>query len=171
MNTHEFTLVIDHALDDDEQDALYDVGCDDTTPEIEAGRTLLHFTREAASQTAAVASAVLDVEKAGSPVGGVGSNDLVDVPEIASRVGRSRESVRLLAAGRRGPGSFPTGRDGFYSWAAVRAWFADYDSDAVGAPDADALAYDRVIAAADHVVRARALMQGHAQGLRELLPT
>lgn len=33
--------------------------------------------------------------------------DLVSISDIAERAGRSRESVRLLVEGRRGPGQFP----------------------------------------------------------------
>lgn len=169
-STYEFTLVIDRPITDDEVDALFDAGCDDAAPEIGAVHTMLHFNRRHASLVEAIASAVLNVEDAEIRVSGVGATDLVDLPEIAVRVGRTRESVRLLAAGKRGPGGFPAAREGFYSWAAVRAWFAEYDPDAVGRPDDDSLEYDRIIAAADHVVRARALMGGHANDLVALLP-
>lgn len=169
MSLHEFTLVIDQALDDDEQDALFDAGFDDSAPEVEGDRTLLHVSREAPTLFAAITSAVFGLEQAGFPAAGVGANDLVDLPEIAARVGRSRESIRLLALGRRGPGEFPPAREGFYSWTTVREWFAHYAPEAVGTPTAAELAYDRVIAAADHVVRARALLGGHAADLHELL--
>lgn len=168
--TYEFTLVVDRPITDDEIDALFDAGCDDATPEVDAARTLLHFNRQRTSLVEAIASAVVDVDEAGIQVNGIGATDLVELPEIAIRVGRTRESVRLLAVGKRGPGGFPSARDGFYSWTAVRAWFARYDPDAVGRPDEEALEYDRTIAAADHVVRARALMGGHANDLVALLP-
>lgn len=167
--TYEFRLIIDRPIGDDEIDALFEAGCDDAAPEVDAALTMLHFTRRHTTLVAAIASAVVDVESSGLHVGGVGATDLVDLPEIAVRVGRTRESVRLLAAGRRGPGGFPSMRDGFYSWAAVRTWFARYDPDTVGRPDDAALAHDRVIAAADHVVRARTLMGSHAYDLVSLL--
>lgn len=167
---HEFTLVVDRALDDDEQDALFDAGFDDSTLEVETDRTLLHVAREAPTLTAAVASAVLGLERVGVNASGVGSNDLVDLPEIANRVGRSRESIRLLAAGKRGPGGFPAARDGFYSWVAVKEWFARYAPETVGSPGPGELTYDRIIAAADHLVQARMLLRGHAEDLRHLLP-
>lgn len=56
--------------------------------------------------------------------------DLVSIPDVAERVGRSRESVRLLVEGRRGPGGFPapvgTVGDGIrvWPWASVLGWFA-----------------------------------------------
>lgn len=170
QDDRDFTLVIDHPITDEETDDLFESGCDDATPEVGSTRTQLHFHRRAASLIAAIVSAVLDVERANLIVAGVGTNDLVDLPEIAARVGRSRESIRLLAAGKRGPGDFPRSDGGLYSWVMVRAWFARYAPDAVGSPDADDLDYDRTIAAADHVVRARALMNGHIHGLEALLP-
>lgn len=170
MTTHEFTLVIDRALDDDEQDILYEAGFDDSTPEIAAGQTLLHVARDADSLPTAIRSALVGLDRAGIRVVGVGSSDLVDLPEIAGRVGRTRESIRLLASGKRGPGGFPAARDGLYSWAAVRTWSAAYAPHTVGQPGSDELFYDRVIAAADHLVQAQALLEGHDKDLRELLP-
>ncbi|MEU6696202.1 hypothetical protein [Pseudonocardia sp. NPDC046786] len=171
MSIHDFTLVIDGALDDDELDALYEAGFDDSTPEVESDRTLLHISRDAPSLPVAIASALRALDRAGLPVSGVGSPDLVELPVIAERVGRSRESIRLLAAGRRGPGGFPAAREGLYSWAAVREWFAHYAPATVGSPPAEELHQERVIAAADHLVQARNLMRGHAEELRELLPS
>ena len=54
--------------------------------------------------------------------------DLVDLTEIANRIGRSRESVRLWSLGRRGPGGFPTplgilpGSVKVWDWGSVHAW-------------------------------------------------
>ena len=56
--------------------------------------------------------------------------DLVAIPDIAVRTNRSRESVRLLVDGKRGPGGFPgpigTVGDGIriWPWASVLQWFA-----------------------------------------------
>lgn len=55
--------------------------------------------------------------------------DLVSVTDIAERTGRTRESVRLLVDGKRGPGGFPTpvGSVGdairVWPWAVVAGWF------------------------------------------------
>jgi hypothetical protein len=166
---HGFDLVIARVLGDAEIDALFEAGCDDATPEVGASSSTLHFDRTDTSLGTAIVSAVLDVEAAGFAVAGVGAPDLVELPEIAARTGRTRESVRLLTLGRRGPGGFPRGEGGFYSWNAVRTWFAEYDPAAVGSPDAAALQYDRVIAAADYLVRARALIRGHDEGLAALV--
>lgn len=57
--------------------------------------------------------------------------DLVSVSDIAGRTGRSRESVRLLVDGKRGPGGFPppVGAVGdgirIWPWATVLTWFRD----------------------------------------------
>ncbi len=57
--------------------------------------------------------------------------DLVSIPDIAERTGRSRESIRLLVDGKRGPGSFPlpVGTVGdairVWPWAVVVDWFRE----------------------------------------------
>jgi hypothetical protein len=56
--------------------------------------------------------------------------DLVSVSDIAQRLGRSRESVRLLVDGKRGPGRFPpavgTVGNGIrvWPWSVVWEWSA-----------------------------------------------
>ena len=106
MSTHEFTFVVDHRVSEQEIEALFD-RAEDVTPEREQARTLLGFDREATSLAHALVSALRDVEAAGLSVGSVCSEDLVTLKEIAARTGRTYESVRLLAAGKRGPGGFP----------------------------------------------------------------
>lgn len=64
--------------------------------------------------------------------------DLVSIPDIAERTDRSRESVRLLVDGRRGPGGFPApvGIVGdsirVWPWAAVLGWFAAEMGESLG---------------------------------------
>lgn len=55
--------------------------------------------------------------------------ELVSVSDIASRLGVSREAVRLWAEGRRGPGNFPLpmgtvggGKSKVWPWARVHRW-------------------------------------------------
>lgn len=90
---------------------------------------------------------------------GVHCEDLVSLRDISQRVGRTYESVRLLAAGKRGPGGFPaplsTGQWALYSWAEVSAWFAIHYNGT-----ASAGVYDRTLVAADHLIRARRIMAG-----------
>jgi len=176
MSTHEFTLVVDHRLTDEEIDVLFDSGLDDVTPEREHDRTLLGFDRDGESLATALVSALRDVEAAGLLVGSVRSEDLVTLKEIAARTGRSYESVRLLASGRRGPGGFPApmSADGWtlYSWSQVREWMARHYPSTVQDSEMLTLEHDRLIAAADHLVRARALMRGDdlMADLARLLP-
>ncbi len=164
MSTYEFTFVVDHRLTEDEIEVLFD-RLDDVTPEREHARTLLGFDRAGESLAASLVSALRDVEAAGLVVGSVRSEDLVTLREIAARSGRTYESVRLLAGGKRGPGGFPgpMASNGWtlYSWTQVREWLARHYPSSVQDREQLALEHDRIIAAADHLVRARALMRGN----------
>lgn len=111
MTHWEFTLIVDGPDiqgDNGLLDALFEAGCDDAL----VGRTncvqYLAFTREAACLEDAVLSAVADIESV-SPlqVTRLIDSDLVSMSEIAERTGRTRESIRLLVNGERGPGGFP----------------------------------------------------------------
>ena len=64
----------------------------------------------------------------------VDSDDFVTVPEIAERLGRSRQSVYQLVNGERGAGDFPAavsstrGKGKVWDWSEVAAWAGvDYD--------------------------------------------
>ncbi len=74
----------------------------------------------------------------------VEADEIVTLGNIAERLGRSRESVRLLASGKRGPGGFPgaiggphRGRRRLWLWHEVAAWLTEHgymdDEDAVDA--------------------------------------
>jgi hypothetical protein len=129
------------ALTDEELDALFEAGCDDATFSLERDGTVLGlFDREAASQEDAVLSAIGDVEAAeiGARVLRVtDDDDWLTASEIAERVGRTRQSVRLLIRGDRGSGGFPqpVARQGssnpLWSWADVEAWFEHYEPEAI----------------------------------------
>lgn len=170
--TFDFTFVLDSAPTDEQLDALFEAGGDDATPErnerTNTGR--LHFAREAETLAQALVSALHTVEAAGLHAEAVESDDLVTVKDIAARTGRTYEGVRLLSTGQRGPGGFPppmaTKGPAFYSWAQVADWF-----DEVFGPDGVALptTYDRTIAVADHLIRARALTGGKSDELAGLV--
>jgi hypothetical protein len=56
--------------------------------------------------------------------------DLVDIPEIAERIGRTRQSVQQLVTGARGPGGFPApmGTPGgirIWDWESVAMWLLE----------------------------------------------
>lgn len=83
--------------------------------------------------------------------------------------------VRLLATGQRGPGGFPSAMSSggwtLYSWAQVRPWFVNHATDSLVDGERLQVEHDRRIAAADHLMQARALMRGDhlADGLAALL--
>jgi hypothetical protein len=133
MDTYSFTLLIrgTDVLADEHTDALFEAGCDDALFGERDGVQYADFDREGNTFAAAVGSAVADIETAvpGALVVRVQPDDLVTLTAIADRVGRSKESVRLLAAGYRGPGGFPApvswvaGKNRLWQWADVAEWF------------------------------------------------
>lgn len=134
MPEYEFTLVFHGALDDDAVDALFEAGCDDATVGEVDGVGYADFVREAPSFGDALRSAIEQVESVqGVTVSRVEPDDLVTLSEIAQRLGRSRESVRLLAAGERGTGDFPPpvshlkARTRLWRWSEVAAWAQRHD--------------------------------------------
>jgi hypothetical protein len=154
---HEFTLVLDGEPTDAELETLAASGLDPIG--IEGPHpALAHLAINAATLPVAIITAMRHIEQLGIAVTGVASADLVSLKDIAARTGRSYESVRKLAHGQRGPGGFPaplsTGQWALYSWAEVSAWLARH----YPATAAAATSYDREIAAADHLIRARHIL-------------
>jgi hypothetical protein len=164
MDTYEFTVTLNRVPAEDDFDRLFEAGLDDSTPEIRDGRGVLNVHRESASLSAAILSAVADIERAGFEAVSITDEDLVSLKTVAQRLGRTYESVRLLAAGKRGPGNFPAPLSGdgwaLYSWAQVSDWV---DAQKTGGAEAEAqtgaksLESARVIAAASQLLRARAI--------------
>lgn len=130
MKEYEFTLVIEGDLDDDEiLDTLYEAGCDDATFGTVNGVGYGDFQREGSSIGEALRSAIEQVESVPTlHVLRAEPDDLVTMSEIAERIGRSRESVRLLIKGARGPGGFPApvshlkAKSRLWRWSDVAAW-------------------------------------------------
>ena len=153
---YEFTLVVDRDPAD-LAEQLFEVGRGDYVPE-GPNPPLVHVRQDAPTLLAAIASAVQAIESVGLAAVGLKSEDLVSVKEVAARLSRTYESVRLLASGQRGPGGFPTplsdGQWALYSWAEVADWFATHYGTA-GPTD-----WDREVAAANHVIRARHILAG-----------
>lgn len=153
MTTWGFTLRLNREPTDEELDLLFEAGCDDSAPE----GALLHFDREADTLLHAVLSASRDVAKVpGLRVGGVTRDDVVSLREIAARLDRTYESARLLAEGKRGPGSFPPpvidiGFTKLYLWVEIEEW-AHGSLGSQGAAPADP---ERDIALADAVLTVR----------------
>jgi predicted DNA-binding transcriptional regulator AlpA len=91
-------------------------------------------------------SAIEQVESVpGVRVARLEPDDLVTMSEIAQRLGRSRESVRLLVSGERGPGGFPPpvshlkARTRLWRWSEVAAW-AERDDQPIDLSAATAIA-------------------------------
>ena len=128
-------------LTDEQLDALFEAGCDDAAFSLErAGTVFGFFDREAATQEDAVLSAIHDVQSAdidARVLRVTEDDDWLTASEIATRVGRTRQSIGQLVRGDRGPGGFPApvARHGLpnplWSWSDVEAWFGRYDPAAI----------------------------------------
>jgi len=103
MPVYEFTMVLDRDLSDGDYDRLFEAGLDDSSPGSENGHGYIAVTREAPRLLGAIVSAVHDTVRAGLRPVAIEEEDLLTLGQIAERSGRTHESVRLLAAGRRGP--------------------------------------------------------------------
>ncbi len=133
----EFTVTLRLAaseLSDAHVAALYDA-LPESTVATRDGRVLVEIDREAPGFADAVVAAIFDVERVlGVPVAEVQPEELVFASEIAQRTGRTKESISLLAEGRRGPGGFPApariaGGHKLWRWHDVLAWFSAYERD------------------------------------------
>lgn len=135
MPNFQFTLILDGP---DLQaapliDLLFDAGCDDATIGCADGVQFADFDREAGSFGDAIVSAIDDLEKVqGVHVVRMADAGLVSLADIAARLDRTRESVRLLVSGARGPGRFPKpvtdprSRYRLWRWPEVAHWFQEY---------------------------------------------
>lgn len=132
MPDFEFAWVVDgfDMSDDVSLDRLYET-FSDVAAGTSAGRTTVEFVVEAASQSEALFSTLKKFESVFPQVRVLRlDRDLVSIPDVASRTRRTPESVRLLANGQRGPGTFPAhvgmigGGTRVWEWAPVASWFA-----------------------------------------------
>ncbi len=134
MKDHSFDVFLEsHCLSDELVEAIYE-HCHPVLTSESDHVAKLNFNRRASSFTSAVCGALADLGRVGVRVSRIGSDDFVGLPKIARLLGRSRESVRLLIAGRRGPGSFPAPEYDsrqellrFWRWPDVERWFAAYE--------------------------------------------
>ena len=135
MDTYTFTLVLEGSprIDEDVADKLFESGCDDALIGGRYGVDTIEFDREADSFHDAVMSAKLDVEAADERlrVCRVEPSDLVTIAEIGRRSERSRENIRQMVTGERGPKNFPqpisgvSSKSPLWSWARVAEWLAE----------------------------------------------
>lgn len=166
METWSFTLRLNRAPGDDEFDAMFEAGLDDSAPE----GLLLHCDRKAPSLLEAAWSAARDVAKVpGLLAVRVVWDDAVSLRDIAQRLGRTYESVRLFSDGQRGPGDFPapwvatsTGR--VWSWREVQNWLAEHYPDLAANHDTSS---DFQLRAADAAIQLAATYAEAGQADRE----
>ncbi|MFO0884691.1 MAG: hypothetical protein U0894_10985 [Pirellulales bacterium] len=108
---HEFTLVLSGtaALTSEQEDSLFEAGCDDATIGLRNGRIYMIFSREAKDLASAIISAIDDINKAkiGLEVLRVDYCDLVTIADIAKRTDRTRQCIHQYITGARGPKGFP----------------------------------------------------------------
>lgn len=136
---YDFTLVIEGVLDDEQtMNALFEAGCDDATFGTVDDVAYADFHRRAGTFAEAVTSAIRAIESVPDlRVVRIEPDDLLTMSEIAKRLGRTRESVRLLVSGRRGRGNFPlpvshaTSRSRYWRWSDVAAWVGNLPSEEV----------------------------------------
>jgi len=129
MQTFEFA-VIASGLDPEDYDfdsCFYDAGCDDATVSVRGGRIIVDFAREASSIDEAIASAIECVRRAGATVDRVEPDYLVNLTDIADRIGVTRATVSNYARGERREGFPPpvarvTTNTPLYDWSDVAVW-------------------------------------------------
>jgi predicted DNA-binding transcriptional regulator AlpA len=169
MPEYSFILAIDGDVEEKTEE-LFEAGCDDALFGSIDGAYYADFDREAPTLGEAISSAIADVESVpGLQVRRVEPDDLVTMSEIAERLGRSRESVRLLITGDRGPGDFPPpvshlrSRNRLWRWSDVAEWsFA-------GKADPEDLAKARLIAAVNAALDLRIATPGLPESERDLV--
>lgn len=135
MEAFSFTLLLDgpSVFEPAVLQALLEAGCDDALFGERHGVQYADFERDAGTYVGAVTSAIRDIESTvrGLCVTRLEPEELVGVSDIALRSGRSRESIRLLAEGQRGPGAFPRplaciGANRFlWRWPEVARWLRE----------------------------------------------
>lgn len=117
-------------------DALFEAGCDDAMVGVgQTGRLALDFSREAGTATEAVDTAIADALRAvpGATITEV-APDLVNLADMADRLGCSRQNMRKYATGEIRPRHRPfpapahSGSPSLWPLAEVLAWVEDNTS-------------------------------------------
>lgn len=134
MTVFDFRLVCGPEPDlqaDEVIDELYEAGFADSTIASGDGVQIIDVHRDAPTLADALLSAITALRAvADVAILRVEPDELVTMAEIARRTGRTRESVRLLVTGARGPGGFPAPaaetdeRYRLWRWADVAEWLS-----------------------------------------------
>jgi hypothetical protein len=156
----QFTVVVDRMPDEAQVRALGPLALVLWDPGVATVR--VRFDWPARSVAEAVADAVRWLDRSGLRALRVDADDWVTVADVAQRIGRSRETVRLWSIGRLGPAGFPPplnpGRDTtFYSWVEVQEWLR-------ARMGLDPPYEDPTLAAANLALQVRALLPRVPQG-------
>jgi hypothetical protein len=157
VKTFEFRLIPARRLTDQDFEALFEAGFDDTViTQEDEGTYSIGIRCKAPNLVNALVQALKQCEQAGVEIAGVVDEDLVTLRDIAERTDQTYESVRRLAKGLRGPGGFPPpltqGACAYYSWVNVSEWFDEnYDTDLADETQAEAMNV------ANRILRARHL--------------
>ena len=129
MKTFNFLLNINSRHEPEElTDLLFEAGCDDATLFQRDGYLFMEFDRAALSLAAAIQSALDDIAKVNLTAKAVEPSDLVNLSEMAERVGKSREYLRSLLAGERKNSAPPTpiagsnAKNRLWRWSEVSVW-------------------------------------------------
>lgn len=175
MTMHDFTLRVDREVTAAEVEALYSA-FHDASIVTGTGATTIEFAREAPTFAEAIVSAVRDVESVGNiRVSGAGQEDLVSILDIAQRTRRSREAVRMWAAGKRGPGGFPApswespGGERFWRWPDVARWAREQMNLAVEVTPDEIRWADEVLKARQAMAEAQQILQDADASTRRFL--
>ena len=171
MTIWNFQLRLNREPTEAEFDALFKSGLSDAGFE----GSLLDVDREATSLLVAIASVVRQIcSVPGLRAISVVTEDAVTLTDAAQRLGgRTAESLRLLAEGKRGPGGFPspiadTGKIRVYSFAEITTWLRENLAENVPAPLCELALADRALRLAD---KAQHVDKADGDALRQLATT
>ncbi|MBW1601708.1 hypothetical protein JJV70_06190 [Streptomyces sp. JJ66] len=167
MTEWSFDVVLNREPTDAEADALFEAGLDDCGVVL-GGRgqpSYLSCHREAPDLVAAVLAVAAEVRTVpGLRAVRARHDDLVTLGAAAQRTNglRTRESLRLLAGAKRGPGGFPApvNEDGgarLYSWTEVATWLREVLGDALPEVVPDLVVADHALRLADDLARYRSV--------------
>jgi hypothetical protein len=136
MPSYDFALILTRPLYEEELDALFDRTYGHVTvsiitePEHALRPGNASCTWQGTTLAAAIMELVQHVETSapGLHVQRVEADPLLTIRDIAERVGRSVDSVRLSITGARGPGGFPSSEMSsaghrLWRWSKVAAWY------------------------------------------------
>jgi hypothetical protein len=125
----QFVLLVDQLPSDRQLDELCERHRDVVvTFHADEGYAEVAFDREAPTLIDAILSGVRDLDRFGLAATQVrDDDDFVTLSDIADRIGKSREAVRLWSLGRLGPGGFPlpfnfNSSTSYYRWSQVAPW-------------------------------------------------